>query len=97
MRALRDAESGRPGSNRRRSAWKADALPTELLPRCVLGNLVDEKLNRIDEKWRVLDSNQRRHSRQIYSLLPLATRATLRKLSIKPQTRLVDLRASEGT
>src|SRR5262249_52297629 len=25
--------SGRPGSNRRRSAWKADALPTELLPR----------------------------------------------------------------
>src|SRR5450631_3053922 len=25
-------ESGRPGSNRRRSAWKADALPTELLP-----------------------------------------------------------------
>jgi hypothetical protein len=28
------SESGRPGSNRRRSAWKADALPTELLPRC---------------------------------------------------------------
>ena len=26
-------ESGRPGSNRRHSAWKADALPTELLPR----------------------------------------------------------------
>ncbi len=25
--------SGRPGSNRRHSAWKADALPTELLPR----------------------------------------------------------------
>ena len=25
-------ESGRPGSNRRHSAWKADALPTELLP-----------------------------------------------------------------
>ncbi len=24
--------SGRPGSNRRHSAWKADALPTELLP-----------------------------------------------------------------
>tara|TARA_B100001027_G_scaffold216045_1_gene191369 strand:- start:1171 stop:1356 length:186 start_codon:yes stop_codon:yes gene_type:complete len=24
--------SGRPGSNRRQSAWKADALPTELLP-----------------------------------------------------------------
>ena len=24
--------SGRPGSNRRHSAWKADALPAELLP-----------------------------------------------------------------
>ena len=29
-------------------------------------------------RWRVMDSNHRRHSRQIYSLLPLATRATLR-------------------
>src|ERR1700729_507581 len=28
--------------------------------------------------WRVMDSNHRRHSRQIYSLLPLATRVTLR-------------------
>src|SRR5579864_7340553 len=28
--------SGRPDSNRRRSAWKADALPTELLPRSVV-------------------------------------------------------------
>ena len=27
-----DFKSGRPGSNRRHSAWKADALPTELLP-----------------------------------------------------------------
>ncbi len=26
-------QSGRPGSNRRPSAWEADALPTELLPR----------------------------------------------------------------
>ena len=29
-------ESGRPGSNRRHSAWKADALPTELLPHYTL-------------------------------------------------------------
>ena len=28
--------SGRPGSNRRHSAWKADALPTELLPQFLL-------------------------------------------------------------
>ena len=27
-------ESERPGSNRRHSAWKADALPTELLSHC---------------------------------------------------------------
>jgi len=30
-----------------------------------------------ERKWRVMDSNHRRHSRQIYSLLPLATRVTL--------------------
>ena len=29
--------SGRPGSNRRHSAWKADALPTELLPHFCVG------------------------------------------------------------
>ena len=28
--------SERPGSNRRHSAWKADALPTELLPQYFL-------------------------------------------------------------
>ena len=31
-----------------------------------------------------MDSNHRRHSRQIYSLLPLATRATLRYRSLLP-------------
>ena len=31
--------SGRPGSNRRHSAWKADALPTELLPHFDFNNL----------------------------------------------------------
>ena len=30
--AIEEKKSGRPGSNRRHSAWKADALPTELLP-----------------------------------------------------------------
>src|SRR5208283_4673173 len=69
--ALGFSASGRPGSNRRRSAWKADALPTELLPR-----LSSFHVNH--RPWRVMDSNHRRHSRQIYSLLPLATRATLR-------------------
>ena len=31
----RAIKSGRPGSNRRHSAWKADALPTELLSHIV--------------------------------------------------------------
>ena len=41
--------SGRRGSNPRPSAWKADALPTELLPQLVI-NL-----------WAKMDSNHRRH------------------------------------
>ena len=32
-------KSGRPGSNRRHSAWKADALPTELLPPKAMANI----------------------------------------------------------
>ena len=32
-------KSGRPGSNRRHSAWKADALPTELLPQLSLKSI----------------------------------------------------------
>ena len=32
LHRLNQKESERPGSNRRHSAWKADALPTELLP-----------------------------------------------------------------
>ena len=90
--------SGRPGSNRRRSAWKADALPTELLPQrsefqgkgekevpesgLCGGDRTECGVDRTGTLrvpgWRVMDSNHRRHSRQIYSLLPLATRATLR-------------------
>ncbi len=57
--------SGRPDSNRRRSAWKADALPTELLPRkdqsrykCPYGANRDKKPF---PEWRVVDSNHRRH------------------------------------
>ncbi len=52
--------SGRRGSNPRPLAWKANALPTELLPQHF--------------EWERMDSNHRRHSQQIYSLSPLATR-----------------------
>src|SRR5271165_3460166 len=41
----------------------------------------DACLGETQPAWRVMDSNHRRHSRQIYSLLPLATRATLRTFS----------------
>ena len=36
--------------------------------------------------WRGKDSNLRRHSRQIYSLLPLATRASIRKQGLSFQS-----------
>ena len=46
--------SGQRDSNSRPSAWKADALPTELHPQ--------------KNKWEEQDSNLRRLSQQIYSL-----------------------------
>ena len=67
--ALRRREwSGKRDSNPRPSAWKADALPLSYSRsnRCTAGRW-----------WRGKDSNLRRHRRQIYSLLPLATRAPL--------------------
>ena len=60
--------SGKRDSNPRPSAWKADALATELLP------LVTNIKN---PWWRGEGSNLRRLRRQIYSLLPLAAREPL--------------------
>jgi hypothetical protein len=56
--------SGKRDSNPRRSAWKADALPTELFPLW----------------WRGEDLNLRSLRQQIYSLPPLATREPLHVL-----------------
>ena len=47
-------QSGKRGSNSRPSAWKADALPTELLPRKLY-------------LWEVVDSNHRTLRERIYS------------------------------
>ena len=59
--------SGRRDSNSRPSAWKADALPTELLPPSPPeGGL---------EKWWGKDSNLRRQCRLIYSQVRLSTPA----------------------
>src|SRR5215216_636569 len=85
--------SGKRDSNPRPSAWKADALATELFPLRIDSYLKKFSLGRLAarrEEWRGKDSNLRRHSRQIYSLLPLAAREPLRtKLAIlarKPLT-----------
>ena len=63
--------SGKRGSNPRPSAWKADALPTELFPR-----------------WLFRGGGRRIRTsvgirRQIYSLLPLAARASLQVMKFK--------------
>ena len=70
--------SGRPGSNRRHSAWKADALPTELHPRSDRASIAAAlRGNGVGGGWWVRTTVGK--SRQIYSLLPLTTRATLRE------------------
>gem|GEM_PF-667212 len=66
--------SGKRDSNPRRSAWKADALPTELFPR--QARFLDGPLCLW---WRGEDSNLRRLRQQIYSLPPLATREPLQR------------------
>ena len=66
--------SGRRDSNPRQPAWKAGALPTELHPHC--SNAVSSKLGG-GRRWiRTTEGI----SRQIYSLLPLAARASVRRL-----------------
>ena len=57
--------SGRPGSNRRHSAWKADALPTELLSLFILLFWHIRKANILffeihSQVWGEQDSNLRR-------------------------------------
>ena len=53
------------------SAWKAEVLP--------LNYTRTFYLNNIGLFWRGEDSNLRRRSRQIYSLIPLATREPLQQ------------------
>jgi hypothetical protein len=79
--------SGRRDSNPRHPAWKARALPTELLP---LKSIYGKALYTVPSSgrcrtrsrrrfgwWRGEDSNLRRHRRQIYSLFPLTAREPL--------------------
>jgi hypothetical protein len=52
------------------SAWKAEVLPLNYT----------RKTNSVNFWWRGKDSNLRRLSRQIYSLLPLTAREPLHKI-----------------
>ena len=60
--------------NQRPSGYEPDELPTAP-PRDK--KMKKWKLEKTKDWWRGLDSNQRRWNRQIYSLLPLATREPL--------------------
>src|SRR5690606_2108115 len=72
--------SGRPGSNRRHSAWKADALPTELLPQFFGTNPKIQYFNKIPLQpplWENFRGESRirtceGENQQIYSLSSLA-------------------------
>src|SRR5690349_1323471 len=68
--------SGRRDSNSRHFAWKAKALPTELLPRCSSKNLVGLPKSPGGGGWIRTSVGV---SQQIYSLPPLTTRAPLRE------------------
>ena len=72
--------SGKRDSNPRPSAWKADALATELLP--LIADLKPSaafltQMTAAANWWRGEGSNLRRLRRQIYSLLPLTAREPL--------------------
>ncbi len=61
------------------SAWKAGVLPLNYARAphnalAILPPIIDQKSRK---DWRGQDSNLRRHSRQIYSLIPLAAREPL--------------------
>ena len=62
--------SGRPGSNRPPEAWKATALPNELLPLIIFYVWPFEARMGCGQGW-IRTTELRRG--QIYSLLPLAT------------------------
>ena len=73
-------KSGRRASNPRPSAWKADALPAELLPQdgeLPMASGAPSRpyaISHVLPWWGGEDSNPRRLRQQIYSLPPLSAR-----------------------
>src|SRR6185436_7885446 len=93
--------SGRRDSNSRPSAWKADALPTELHPLNefqssnfalrieVLTDFIGNPHLKFETPWcRGQDSNLRRAlARRVYSPVPLTTRPPLQISAVKLRRR----------
>ena len=73
------------------SAWKAEVLPLNYTRRRALRAVPASFKILLAHQfwWRGEDSNLRRLSRQIYSLLPLATREPLRVREPLPEPSLV--------
>ncbi len=78
------------------SAWKAEVLPLNYT-RSASTILILFKTRHSDVRWREKDSNLRRLSRQIYSLLPLTARESLQKFKsaiVRNSTNDVNCRLS---
>jgi hypothetical protein len=65
---LHQTTSGRSDSNRRHSAWKADALPTELRPHFHNTSVRRERLK--STLWREVDSNHRSRRDSRFTVCP---------------------------
>ncbi len=94
LRSIFESKSGRRGSNPRPSAWKADALPLSYSRIAIRYVSHTDREVRVG-KWWGKDSNLRRLSRQIYSLVPLTARVP--HLSKLFRTLCELLKAGDGT
>jgi hypothetical protein len=82
--------SGRPGSNRPPEAWKATALPNELLPLVIIQNKELKVFSLVSFKTRLKKKSGQSWVRtnvlvreQIYSLSPLTTRPSAHVILIR--------------
>ena len=89
--------SGRRVSNPQPPAWKAGALPIELLPLLQVNDLGRIR-NSSTTKWGKMDSNHRSRRQQIYSLPHLATLVLPQnnepKKGLEPPTAWLQIRSS---
>ncbi len=77
------------------SAWKAEVLPLNYT-RLLNESLGDDPPYPQPNWWRGEDSNLRRLSRQIYSLIPLTTREPLRNELITIQNLVISCQTGKA-